>query len=148
MFHKGFLNRVKRFGFPYSLNRSNGFVIELGSRHQTGQTGLAVHQNRTCPAFPGAAAFLGSGQSQVFTKDVHYPPIRRPMNLCVLPVDCADNAHGFVSPLLIYARIPQNSRKFNSLQRRKGDHYFVEYFLCVLCAFAVNNIRNLISEKL
>jgi hypothetical protein len=102
MFHKGFLNRVKRFGFPYSLDRGNGFVLKLGGHHQTGQARLAAHQNRTCPAFPGAAAFLGSGQRQVFTKDVNHPPIRMSMNFCVLSVDFADNAHGFLStPLLV-----------------------------------------------
>jgi hypothetical protein len=70
------------------------------------------------------------------------------VNFCVLPVDCADNAHGFLPPHP-YLYFERSMTEF--FIHRKGAKIAKKIFNEInvfFASFVVNNISDSISEKL
>src|ERR1700722_510629 len=81
---------LQRMQFTVTSQAFNGFNLRaLGLKHRNKAAvhQLAVHANRTGPAFAFATAFLRAGEMQVFAQDVEEPLHRRRMHLSLFSVD-------------------------------------------------------------
>jgi hypothetical protein len=71
---------------PKALDGRDLPVLELGRQQQAGQSAFAVHQDGAGAALAGPAAFLGTGEPQVLTQEVHDPAVRRRLQPNSVPV--------------------------------------------------------------
>ncbi len=93
--------------FALAGQSADGGEVSSCGLHGQSQAGadavLAVHQDRASPAFAGAAAVFGFGQTEIVPQGLQKGPVDRHRELVVLSVDAERNRSGFHGCLLCLA---------------------------------------------